>query len=84
MRYKVGLTTLTFTLTRIQLEKIRSDLATKNINLVSDTGDINYESVQLHFAYVESKMVITIADSGHWPMFIVKGKITNWFKIEEA
>jgi hypothetical protein len=76
------MTVLTYSLTRDQLEAIRTKLATENVLLVGDKGDTAHQGVKVEFDYVEPTLTVTIVDHGGYPEFIVKHKINGWFKEE--
>lgn len=71
---------LSYSLSRAQLEAIRTKLKASNILLEKDSGDVSYKGVQLTFDYVEPKLSVTIVDGGGYPTFILKSKLNSWFK----
>lgn len=78
------MTTLTYQLSREQLEACRTKLASQGVTLVGDNGDISHGSIQLTFNYKEPTFTIVLVDCGPLPTFIVKHKIDGWMKSEES
>jgi hypothetical protein len=78
--------TLTYRLTRAQLEKARADLATQGVTLTGDSGAIDH-IIKANYSYDEASEALTI-NVTHIPMLVppgaVKSKIDGWFASEAA
>lgn len=70
---------MTFTLTRQQLESKRSELATKGVQIVGDSGNFSDKGVSIQYTYAEPTLIVTVLDFGGHAHFIVNHIVSDWF-----
>jgi len=71
-----------FTLLRSQFQAVRNRVISAGVNIpLTDSGEITYKEVIIHFSYMEPNLTISVIDYGDNPSWIVNNAIKGWFSV---